>query len=105
MKKHLIDGKAIAVTIEQDLITRVSKLKKKGTIPKLAVILVGKDKPSQTYVRKKGEAAQKAGMAFKLHKINSTITTKQLIKKIEEIQNDKDLSGIIVQLPLRSEEH
>ncbi|OGH58849.1 MAG: hypothetical protein A2725_03815 [Candidatus Magasanikbacteria bacterium RIFCSPHIGHO2_01_FULL_33_34] len=96
----LIDGKAIADKINEKVAEKVSLLKKQKITPKLAVILVGKDKPSQTYVKKKGQAAQKAGMAFKLHKINSTITTKQLIKKIEEIQNDKDLSGIIVQLPL-----
>ncbi|MEK7624062.1 MAG: bifunctional 5,10-methylenetetrahydrofolate dehydrogenase/5,10-methenyltetrahydrofolate cyclohydrolase [Patescibacteria group bacterium] len=97
---QLIDGKAIAQKIEQETAARVAALKQTGATPKLAVILVGEDKPSQTYVRKKGEAAKKAGMNFALHEIKESTSTLELIEKIEEIQSDSELSGLIVQLPL-----
>jgi len=96
----LINGKKIAQKIKQKTAQRVACLKKQGVTPKLAVILVGEDKPSQTYVRKKGKAAQKVGMNFDLYELDEKIKEEDLIAKINEIQNDPNLSGIIVQLPL-----
>ena len=96
----LIDGRAIAKKIEADLTEKVAELKKQAIIPKLAVILVGDDKPSLTYVGKKGELAKKIGIDFKLHKIEKEITTEELVQKIEDIQKDEALSGVIIQLPL-----
>jgi len=97
---ELIDGKRIAREIRKKTTVRVSALKKMGITPKLAVILVGEDKPSQTYVKKKGQAAKKAGMDFELYELPSDISESELEHKINEIQNDKYLSGLIVQLPL-----
>lgn len=96
----IINGKAIAEKIMEKTAKRVALLKKKKITPKLAVILVGADKPSQTYVRKKGEAAQKIGMDFTLHTYPAKISLKKLITEIEKIQKDKKLTGLIVQLPL-----
>jgi len=96
----LIDGLKIAKKIRKETLKKVKTLKKQGIVPKLAVVLVGKNKPSQTYVKKKEQAAKSAGIDFKLHKIDAKITTKELLKKIETIQQDKALTGIIVQLPL-----
>ncbi|MFZ2189647.1 MAG: bifunctional 5,10-methylenetetrahydrofolate dehydrogenase/5,10-methenyltetrahydrofolate cyclohydrolase [Candidatus Magasanikiibacteriota bacterium] len=96
----LIDGKLIAKKIEQKTAKQVALLKKQGHTPKLAVVLVGADLPSQTYVRKKGQAAESVGMDFKLYELPEKITEIDLIKKIKTIQTDKKLSGIIVQLPL-----
>ncbi len=95
-----IDGKLIAKKIEQKTAERVALLKKKGIIPKLAVILVGTDLPSQTYVRRKGEAAKRIGMDFDLHTYPEKISLKKLIDEINKIQKDKKLTGLIVQLPL-----
>ncbi len=96
----LIDGKAIAAKIQAKVAEHVHKLKQKGVTPKLEVILVGDDKPSATYVRKKGEAAKKLGMEFHLEILPNTITTAELINHIETTQQTKNLSGLIVQLPL-----
>ncbi|MEK7644177.1 MAG: bifunctional 5,10-methylenetetrahydrofolate dehydrogenase/5,10-methenyltetrahydrofolate cyclohydrolase [Patescibacteria group bacterium] len=96
----LIDGRKIATEILKKLKKRVEKLRAKGIIPKLAVILVGADRPSQTYVRKKSEAATAVGIEFVLHQLPARITRKKIIEKINEIQTDARLSGLIVQLPL-----
>jgi len=96
----LIDGKTIAQTIKESVAQDVATLKKKGVTPKLAVVLVGDDRPSATYVKKKGEAAQAVGIEFELHKFDHNITQEQLIENILDIQKKSYLSGIIVQLPL-----
>jgi len=96
----LIDGKKIAEKILQKTTKQVKILQKQGVKPKLAVVLVGEDQPSQTYVRKKAQAAQKCGIDFALYKFPAKISQKKLIAEIEKIQTDKKLSGLIVQLPL-----
>lgn len=100
MSGILIDGKAVSEKVNQRTIAIVKKLKKKKITPRLEVILVGDDKPSQTYVRKKGEAANKLGMDFELHVLPGKTKMKDLIAKIHKIQSNKKLSGLIVQLPL-----
>ena len=96
----LIDGKAIAQKIQDKTAERVQLLKAKGVTPKLEVILVGDDQASATYVRKKGEAAKKIGMDFTLHTLPSDIKQEELVAKIKTLQENSDLSGLIVQLPL-----
>ena len=100
MQGKLIDGKKIADKIHRRTKRLVLLLKKQGINPKLAVVLVGDHRPSEIYVNKKGQAAQKVGIAFKLYRLPGTITKEKLVKKIITIQRDKDLSGLIVQLPL-----
>jgi methylenetetrahydrofolate dehydrogenase (NADP+) / methenyltetrahydrofolate cyclohydrolase len=97
---ELISGKRIAREIRAKTAQRVSALKSRGVTPKLAVILVGEDKPSQTYVKKKGIAAKKVGMDFSLYELSGDISQGELEYKINTVQNDEDLSGLIVQLPL-----
>ena len=97
---QLIDGKLIAKKIRQKTAKRVALLKEVNITPKLAVILVGDDKPSHTYVRKKGESAKKVGMDFDLHTLDGSVITEDVLKKLAEVQADPDLSGLIVQLPL-----
>lgn len=94
---QLIDGKLIAKTIENQLRRTI---KKTGLKPKLAVVLVGNDKPSRVYVRRKAEAAARVGIDFALHLLPAKISKKKLIEKIIQIQKDKKLSGLIIQLPL-----
>ncbi len=97
---QLIDGKAIAEKIRNSIALEVKKLKKKKIQPKLGVILVGHDQPSQTYVRKKQEAAETAGIKFVLKKYPSGISKNKLIDEIKKIQKKEKLSGLIIQLPL-----
>ncbi len=96
----LIDGKLIARNILGDLSQRVKKLKQRGSVPLLAVILVGNDKPSLTYVKKKGEAAKKVGIGFTLHHLPPDATEREVLSTLERVQSDPALSGLIVQLPL-----
>jgi methylenetetrahydrofolate dehydrogenase (NADP+)/methenyltetrahydrofolate cyclohydrolase len=92
-----IDGKAIADTILAKARERVRAFARPV---KLAVVLVGDDKPSHTYVRKKGEAAHAIGIDFHLEQIPASASTADVQNAISRIQNDEAISGLIVQLPL-----
>jgi methylenetetrahydrofolate dehydrogenase (NADP+)/methenyltetrahydrofolate cyclohydrolase len=92
----IVDGKKISLEILKKLKNKVSKMKQK---PHLAVILVGEDKASETYVKNKQTAALEVGIRFSLYKYPEKIDEEKLVQSIKEIQK-KDLDGIIVQLPL-----
>lgn len=96
----LINGKKIAEEILESLRERVNILVKDGASPSLTVILVGDNKASATYVKKKGEAAEQIGIAFSLKQYPDDISTSKLIEEISTIQSDDQPSGMIVQLPL-----
>lgn len=96
----VIDGKAIAAKINAQTKNRVEKLLSFGIVPKLAVVLVGDNQASLTYVNKKQSAAQSVGIDFELFHFPSSITESELIAEIQQIQNDPALSGLIIQLPL-----
>lgn len=93
----IIDGKAIANKI---LEKTKKEIQKQSLKPKLAVVVVGKDKPSRTYVKRKQEAAEKIGIEFEMHKYDENIKQEKIIAEIKKIQKDKKLTGLIVQLPL-----
>lgn len=97
---HIIDGKKIAQTILDKAAKKVVELKEKSITPKLAVILVGDDKASKLYVKKKGQAAKKVGMEFELHEFPASISQNDLESEIAKIQSDTKLSGLIIQLPV-----
>lgn len=96
----LIEGKAIAKKIHEQTAQKVAELKNRGITPKLVVFLVGDDEPSETYVRKKGTAAEKLGMNFELIHLPENTPQNELIDRLESVQTDPELSGVIVQLPL-----
>lgn len=97
----LVQGHTIAKSIYQRLQKEIPSLKRRGVTPKLAVVLVGSDKPSLTYVRKKGEAAVAIGVDFELIHLPASITTQALIKELQTLQHPRHkLTGLIVQLPL-----
>ncbi len=101
MGYKLIDGKAIAKEIRQELKLEVEELKKdKGIIPGLAVILVGDDPASQSYVRGKERAAGDVGIYSELHRMPADTDQKELINKVQELNNDPKIHGILCQLPL-----
>ncbi len=95
-----IDGKAIAQEIFDKLIKRVEKLKKKNITPKLAVILVGNDPASLAYVRQKDLKAQAIGAKAIVKHLATSIQQLELEKMVEQLNNDKNVHGIIIQRPL-----
>jgi len=97
----LIDGKKVANDIKQEIAQRVRQIKEKGfTAPHLAFILVGDDGPSTTYVDGKVRACKEVGFNYSMLRFADTITEQRLIKHIEQINEDDDIDGFIVQLPL-----
>lgn len=97
---NIIDGKKIASKIEKEAAKQVVFLKKKGITPKLAVVLVGQDKASLTYINRKNQAAARVGVDFTLHQFPKNITKEDLVMAVKEIQKDPKLTGLIIQLPL-----
>ncbi|MDR0297843.1 MAG: bifunctional methylenetetrahydrofolate dehydrogenase/methenyltetrahydrofolate cyclohydrolase [Streptococcaceae bacterium] len=93
----LIDGKALAVKIQDKLAEKVAK---SGKTPGLLVILVGDDSASQVYVRNKARAAEKIGIRSETLHLPDTTSEKELLACIETYNRDKNWHGILVQLPL-----
>src|SRR5688500_6638983 len=92
----IANGSEISNKILKDL---KAEIKRQTLKPRLAVVLLGNDPASQTYIRKKQEAAESIGVGFLLYKFPEKISTEALIAEIKQIQT-QDLSGIIVQPPL-----
>lgn len=99
-EKKIIDGKKIASNIEFSLAQNVAFLKKNGIIPCIAVILVGEDPASILYVKNKENSAKRCGVLSQKYTYPSTVSQKILLNKIEELNDDLLVQGILVQLPL-----
>lgn len=102
MATLILDGKAVAAETEKALASRVERIKEKmgGAIPVLATILVGDDPASATYVKMKGNACERVGMASKRIVLNSDTTTRQLLEQIAQLNADPDVHGILLQHPV-----
>ena len=97
----LIDGKKIAADLREDLRQEVVGLKSKhNKIPGLTVILIGDMAPSQIYVRMKEKAANEVGLKSEVIRYPEAVEEKTVLDKIEELNKDESISGILVQLPL-----
>ncbi|MBT8433789.1 MAG: bifunctional methylenetetrahydrofolate dehydrogenase/methenyltetrahydrofolate cyclohydrolase FolD [Gammaproteobacteria bacterium] len=97
----IIDGKAFSAKLRGDIARRVALLKQDhGLTPGLAVVLVGEDPASQVYVRSKGNQTVEAGMNSYEHKFDADISQDELLALIDRLNNDPDVHGILVQLPL-----
>lgn len=97
----LIDGKALSAKIKEEVKVEVAQLKEQtGVTPGLAVILVGDDAASATYVNSKHKACENAGIYSEVITKDSSITQDELLALIEKMNNDDKLDGILVQLPL-----
>lgn len=105
MSALVLDGKALAKKTEQELSERVSNLKQKSgnQTPILATILVGADPASATYVKMKGNACQRIGMDSLKVELGEETTTEQLLEKIEELNNNANVHGILLQHPVPSQ--
>jgi methylenetetrahydrofolate dehydrogenase (NADP+)/methenyltetrahydrofolate cyclohydrolase len=97
---EIMDGKLVAEKIKAELKTETSRLIDSGIDPHLVAILVGEDPPSQTYVRNKEKACQEVGIISSVYRQSASITEKELLAMIDFINNDPDVHGLIVQLPL-----
>lgn len=100
MTAKLILGKEVSEEIYAELRQRIESLKECGTVPGLAVILVGDDPASQVYVRKKGEMCEELGMRSRIIRMPAETTQDELLGKIAELNADEDIHGFLVQLPL-----
>ncbi|WP_203339849.1 bifunctional methylenetetrahydrofolate dehydrogenase/methenyltetrahydrofolate cyclohydrolase FolD [Planococcus beijingensis] len=100
MAAKLIDGKAVSQKIKMQVKTRVEKLAQQGIVPGLAVVLVGEDSASLTYVKNKKKTCEALGMRSDLHQFPDTLTEQELLAKIDELNSDPEIHGILVQLPL-----
>ncbi len=100
MQANILDGKAISASIREDIAKEVEILKGKGVTPGLAVILVGDDQASHTYVRNKEKACEQLGMYSELIKLPASVTEEELLGRLRELNADPMINGILVQLPL-----
>ncbi|QQW77671.1 bifunctional methylenetetrahydrofolate dehydrogenase/methenyltetrahydrofolate cyclohydrolase FolD [Helicobacter pylori] len=97
----LLDGQALAYDIEKDLKNKIQTITAQThKRPKLAVILVGKDPASITYVNMKIKACQRVGMDFDLKTLQENVTEAELLSLIKDYNTDQNISGVLVQLPL-----
>jgi bifunctional protein folD len=97
---QIIDGKALAASIRTDLAKRTTVLTEKGHRPGLAVVIVGDDPASQVYVRNKIRACADTGIESIEYRLAKDTREEELLKLIGELNNDKRVDGILVQLPL-----
>ncbi|NOL49067.1 bifunctional methylenetetrahydrofolate dehydrogenase/methenyltetrahydrofolate cyclohydrolase FolD [Pelistega europaea] len=100
MSAAIIDGKALASQIKADLQERIAHLKSKGIVPALTVILVGDDPASAVYVNSKHNTFVQLGLKSEVIRMPADTSQETLLNKIRELNQDKNLHGILVQLPL-----
>ena len=96
----LIDGKVISAAVKAEVASEVAKLKEQGITPGLAVIIVGEDPASQVYVRNKEKACEQCNMYSEKIALPYDTTQAELLDIITELNNRKDINGILCQLPL-----
>lgn len=100
MTAKIIDGKQIAEQVRNDWKTRADALKAQGVLPGLAVIIVGDNPASKVYVKNKVKACHDVGLHSEVHELPADITEAMLHKQIEDLNNNAQIHGILVQLPL-----
>ncbi|MEW6323893.1 MAG: bifunctional methylenetetrahydrofolate dehydrogenase/methenyltetrahydrofolate cyclohydrolase FolD [Nitrospirota bacterium] len=100
MPAQIIDGKLVAQTIRASLAAEVAALKARGIVPGLAAVLVGDNPASVIYVRNKRKACAEVGIASTQHDLPGTISERELLRVIGQLNDDPAVHGILVQLPL-----
>ena len=96
----LLDGKKLSQSVKDAVKSEVAKLAQKGVVPTLAVILVGEDAPSHTYVNAKAKACEFCGIKSLVYKLDASTTQSELLALINTLNFDDSVDGILVQLPL-----
>ena len=97
---EMINGKKLAKETREKLKIKCDELKEKGINPKFAAIMVGNDNASQIYIRNKSKACEEIGIEFEEYLLSEKIEQKELIEKIKELNNRKDIHGILLQSPI-----
>ena len=98
---QILDGKVASKSIKEDLTNKISALKYQGKkIPHLAALLVGNNAASETYVASKVKNCQETGITSSLFRFDETISEEELLRCIKKLNEDADIDGILVQLPL-----
>ena len=100
MSAVIIDGKKTAAEIKDQLKVKIDKLKAKGCVPNLTVVLVGEDPASKSYVGMKQKACEKIGMSSETIKLDESTTQEYLLDLIDQLNNNDKVHGILVQMPL-----
>ena len=100
MTAQLIDGNALSKQLRAEVAARAAALTAKGVKPGLAVVLVGDNPASRVYVRNKVKACEDAGLHSVLEKYEGTMTEAELLARVDALNNDPSIHGILVQLPL-----
>jgi methylenetetrahydrofolate dehydrogenase (NADP+) / methenyltetrahydrofolate cyclohydrolase len=100
MTARIIDGTAVAARLRADIAAEIAALPPHARRPALAVVLVGENPASQVYVRNKGVATRKAGMASVEHRLSADTPEAELLALMERLNADPAIDGILVQLPL-----
>jgi len=100
MAAEIIDGKRIAGEIKEKLKEEIEGLKKRGITPSLSAVQVGDDPGTRVYVRAQQKSCEKIGIEYKLHQFKENISQKELTEFIIRLNEDKAVSGIILQMPL-----
>jgi methylenetetrahydrofolate dehydrogenase (NADP+)/methenyltetrahydrofolate cyclohydrolase len=100
MTAQIIDGNALSKTLRADVAVRAAALTARGQQPGLAVILVGENPASEVYVRNKVKACQDNGLHSVFDRFPSTLTESELLTRLDDLNNDPNVHGILVQLPL-----
>ena len=97
---QLIDGKAIAAEITEEMRLRAQALREKGIVPYLAVILAGNDPASEIYVRNKRRACKRAGIESRMIRLDQSVSREEILREIHALNQDPAVHAVLVQLPL-----
>ena len=100
MTAHLIDGIALSKQLRADVAKRAAALRARGVVPGLAVVLVGENPASQVYVRNKVKACEDSGLHSVLERYPATLSEAELLARVDALNRDPAIHGILVQLPL-----
>ena len=101
MTAHVIDGKAVAARIRDEIAAETDRFQQQTSItPHLSAVLVGDDPASAVYVRNKQRACEKTGIKSSLHRLGAETTQDELLGRVEQLNADESVHGILVQLPL-----
>ena len=97
---QIIDGKLLAKKIRENLSKETKRLKEKGIIPNLAVIMIGNNEASKIYVKNKSRACEEVGIAFKEYLLDNNTSQEELLELIDKLNKDKEINGILLQSPI-----
>ena len=100
MSAVILDGKACARQVRAEVKERAARLRKRGTAPKLGIVLAGDFAPSQIYVRSKQRAGERAGIEVEVARFPESVSRDELLGKVHDWNEDTSVHGVIVQLPL-----